>query len=140
MLLNDMSVIIRYNHIFMNRSLTSTDITSNENYLLMYLYSNNEITQDDISDFFKIDKGSISKTISSLEEKGYLERTINHVNRRSNIVAITEKGRTTFEETSKILDEWHQSILSGISKEEIDTVTRVIETMAKNAKNALEQE
>jgi len=140
MILNDMSMIIRYNHIFMNRSLSHTDIASNEYYLLMYLFSSDEVTQDDISEYFGIDKGSISKTISSLEQKGYVQRQINQENRRSNIITITKKGRSTFSETKKILDQWHQSILHNITKDQLETMGDALEKMACNAKRALESE
>ena len=138
MILKDMSMIIRYNHIFMNRRLNQSDITANENYLLMYLFSNNQVTQDDISEYFSIDKGSISKTISSLEQKGYVQRQVNQENRRSNIIIISEKGRKTFSETRKILDKWHKLILEGITKEQLNILSDVLEKMAYNTKKALD--
>ncbi len=137
MILNDMSIIIRYNFTFMNRSLSNTNISANENYMLMYLFDKGEVTQDEISSYFGIDKGSISKTVSSLESKGYIEKKINQDNKRSNLVYITKKGIQTFKETKKLLDMWHKDILNNISSEELDILTKTLSTMARNAEKAL---
>lgn len=137
MILNDMSIIIRYNFTFMNRSLSNTNISANENYMLMYLFDKGEVTQDEISSYFGIDKGSISKTVTSLESKGYIEKKVNQDNKRSNLVYITKKGIETFTETKKLLDDWHKNILNNISSDEIKILTKTLDKMARNAEKAL---
>lgn len=138
MFLNDMSTIVRFSHIFMNRSLADSDITSTENYILMYLFSKDHITQDEISDYYAVDKGSVSKMIHSLQGKGYIEKSENPDNRRENRIALTEAGREKFSQTKSLLDKWHKEVMEGITKAEFQQFVEVVSKMAQNARNALD--
>lgn len=138
MFLNDMSTIVRFSHIFMNRSLMTSDVTSSENYILLYLFSKDKVTQEDIAAYFAIDKGSISKSVNSLVKKGYVEKIENPDNRRANLVSLTKLGRSTFEENDKLLKEWHKSVMQGITIKEFEQLKDILARMAENARKTIE--
>lgn len=138
MFLNDMSTIVRFSHIFMNRSLMTSDVTSSENYILLYLFSKDKVTQEDIAAYFAIDKGSISKSVNSLVKKGYVEKIENPDNRRANLVSLTKLGRSTFEENDKLLKEWHKSVMQGITIKEFEQLKDILSRMAENARKTIE--
>lgn len=140
MFLIDMSTIVRFSHVFMNRSLVDSDITSTENYILMYLFSKDNITQDEIADYYAVDKGSISKMIRSLQDKGYISKTVNPENRRENRISLTESGRSRFAQTKSLFDRWHKEMMKGITIEEFHSLVEIISKMAVNAKKAIELE
>ena len=139
MFISDTSTVIRYTNIFINRSLIKIDISPREHYILMYLFSKKNINQEDISQYFAIDKGSISKTINSLVKKDYVIKSENPKKRRENIIALTKKGKKTFQKHKDLLDEWHKTLLQNIDKEEFSIVQKILNQMAKNAKNYIEQ-
>ena len=138
MILKDMSTIVRFSGIFMNRSLADKNISSTENYILMYLFGKDTVSQDEIVEYYAIDKGSISKTIRSLEQKGYIERYPNPENRRENIIKLSTLGLETFSESRSSLDEWHTMMMDGITIEEFKKVSKIISKMAENARKAIE--
>lgn len=133
-----MSTIVRYSNVFINRSLMSENITSAENYILLFLFSRKKSTQDDIALYFAIDKGSISKSINSLESKGYVQKYPNPDNRRENIVSLTTQGKTTFSKNEELLKVWHEFVMKGISLEDFHMVSNILEKMAANAKHAID--
>lgn len=137
MFINDMSTINRYSNIFINRSLANKNITSAEHYVLMFLFGKEEVTQDEIAQYFALDKGSISKTLYSLEMKGYVKRIENPEDRREKKVTLTELGITSFKSTHELLEKWHEEIMFNISKEELAIFNKVINQMAKNAVTAI---
>ena len=63
------------------------------------------ITVSQIAEVMDITPPAVSRTLKSLDEKGFIERRINVLNRRSTIVALTEKGE-------KILNSAQKNMLS----------------------------
>jgi len=116
----------------------TSDVTSSENYILLYLFSKDNVTQEDIAAYFAIDKGSISKSVNSLVKKGYVEKTENPDNRRANLVSLTKLGRSTFEENNKLLKEWHKSVMQGITIKEFEQLKDILARMAENARKTIE--
>lgn len=74
------------------------------------------ITVSQIAAKLEITTPAVSRTLKSLDEKGFIERRVNMLNRRSTIVRLTEKGE-------KILDNAQKNMLSLISfiKEKMGT-------------------
>lgn len=140
MFTSDVSTVIRYTNIFINRSLSGTDISSSEYYILMYLFNKDNVSQDEISLHYAINKGSISKTINSLVKKNYVTKNENPKNRRENITSLTVKGKETFRKHKAILDKWHNSLLTDISVDDFLTVKRVMKQLSHTAKLFIDKE
>lgn len=138
MFLNDMSTIFRYSNTFVNRSLADLNVTSAEHYILMYLFQKEEVSQEDIANYFAVDKGSISKTIQKLDSKKYIDKYPNPANRRENLIGLSELGRKTFSKSRDLLNEWHSSVMKGVTKEEFALFTEVLQKMTANARTAIE--
>ena len=138
MFLNDMSTIFRYSNIFVNRSSTELNITSAEHYILMYLFQKKDVSQDEISSYFAVDKGSISKTIHKLDLKNYIDKYENTSNRRKNLICLSELGRKTFARSRDLLNEWHNSVMQGVTKDEFNLFTEVLQKMTANARSVIE--
>lgn len=74
------------------------------------------ITVSQIAAELEVTPPAVSRTLKSLDEKGFIERRVNMLNRRSTIVILTEKGE-------EILDNAQKNMLSLISfiKEKMGT-------------------
>ena len=71
------SVLYRQFQIFINNELKDLDITSAEYIYLIKLYENKELTQEDLAEIYYIDKAAITRSMRSLEDKGYIIRIKN---------------------------------------------------------------
>jgi MarR family transcriptional regulator for hemolysin len=133
MLMNSLSIITRHSRTFCEHKLREFDIGFPEQVILMYLSEYGTVTQEDIAKYFMIDKGAIAKTSSKLEEKGFVLRSENPKNRREKLMLLSDKGKEMIAYMRKVLEEWNQCYLKGLSDDEIKEYIRITGIMAENA-------
>ncbi len=131
--MNSLSIIVRHSRIFCERKLQGLDLGFPEQIILMYLFENTNINQDAIAKYFIIDKGAIAKTLSKLEEKGFIERRENPDNKREKLISLSEKGLTIIDDMREIADDWNKNIFNGLNEGQIQEVIMILEKMAKNS-------
>lgn len=68
-----------------------------------------------------------SRSIKSLEEKGYVRRYVNAKDRRNTMVEITEEGKAVFEEANRILDDFIVRVFAQTDKEKLEELIVFIE-------------
>lgn len=140
MWMNSFSIIVRYSKIFLERKLKEYNLGFNEQVILMYLLKNENSNQESISKYFMVDKGAIAKTISKLEEKGFIKKNENPNNKRENLITLTQKGKNVIDQMKELLSEWESNINKGLSEDEIVSINRIANKMADNIIEALDGE
>jgi len=141
MLFSDLSIIVRGSSIYLNRNLVDFEINAAEQIMLMYLLTNVSGNQDTAAKYFMLDKSSVARTFQKLEEKGFIERTVNSEDHREKIIVLTEKAESVRSICDSLYTQWHKTMFSGISEEEAAAFVRVTAKIANNIeKNLLEQE
>lgn len=136
--MENMSIIVRYSRTFAEKRLKEFDLSFGEQVIIMYLSNHNNISQDTISKRYMTDKGMIAKTLSRLEQKGFIQRVQNPNNKRENIISLTQKGTDILKFMNAILSEWSEIIYEGMSEEEIGTVKRLTGKMVENVSRYLD--
>lgn len=139
-LMNQLSIIVRYCHIFSERRLKEHEIGFPEQIVLMYVAKYKNINQEAIARYYVVDKGAIAKTVGKLETKGYIERHQNPENKRENLLSLTECGHKVIGTMSGIFGDWNERLYEGISKEEKEMVERITKRMAENAVRAISED
>ena len=132
MLMSDLSIIVRYSRTFSERALQDYGLGFPEQLILMHLVKCANVNQDTFAQHFMIDKGSIAKTISKLEEKKMIERTENPNNKREKLIVISSKGIEILSIMENTLKEWNEVIFSGLTKDEITQFEKLSGLMAAN--------
>ena len=131
--MDKMSIIVRYSRIFSERKLKEYDLSFSEQIIIMYLSMHDNVSQDNISRHFMIDKGMIAKTLNKLEKKGFITRKQNPENKRENIISLSDNGIGIIDRMGGILKEWNEIVYEGISKDDIEYVKKITKIMAENA-------
>ena len=131
--MDKMSIIVRYSRIFSERKLKEYDLSFSEQIIIMYLSMHDNVSQDNISRHYMIDKGMIAKTLNKLEKKGFITRKQNPENKRENIISLSDNGIGIIDRMGGILKEWNEIVYEGISKEDIEYVKKITGIMAENA-------
>lgn len=139
MLMKDLSVITRLSRIYSIRRLSKFNLGHSEHEILMYLSKNSPVNQDMIASFFLIDKGAIAKSLSKLEEKGYVDRIVNPDNHREKIISLTSKGREILDAMRDILVEWNDGIFEGLKPKDITEVERITSIIADNCMKVMQR-
>jgi DNA-binding MarR family transcriptional regulator len=138
MVMNNMSIIVRYCRTFTERKLREFDLSFGEQIIIMFLSAHENVNQETISKTYMIDKGMVAKTLDKLEQKGFIQRRQNPDNKRENIISLQQKGIDILITMSDILEEWNEILYEGISKEDIECMKRLTGRMAENVANYLD--
>lgn len=125
------SILHRQSQIYINCVLKEYGITSAEYAFLLYLYKKDGITQDDLSTYLYIDKSATARAIKSLEEKGYIIRSKDSVDKRCNRVYLTEKARSHEDEIKKRIFKWSQFLTEDMDEETINMTFTLLEGMVE---------
>jgi DNA-binding MarR family transcriptional regulator len=127
------SLLYRYSHIYIGRQLSNYDISNGQYIFLNALYKQDGISQEEISDYLKIDKGTTAKVIMQLEKEAYIIRRVDETDKRSKKVFLTEKGLKIKPIVRKTLENWTDALWIGFTEDEKKLTLKMIERIANNA-------
>ena len=90
------------------------------------------MSQQQLADQMQKDKNSVTKLVDALERKGFVVRQQNSLDRRSNILVLTDKALELRDSAKQkgisILDE----MLEGISEEELRVFLTTLSKLDRN--------
>ncbi|MGN0027738.1 MAG: MarR family winged helix-turn-helix transcriptional regulator [Clostridium sp.] len=136
--MDNFEVIVRYWRSFTEKKLKEFDLTFGEQIIIIFLSKNENVNQESISKRYMIDKGMVAKTLTRLEDKGFIKREQNPNNKRENIISLTEKSAYIMKYINTIFDDWNKILYGEMSKEDIDCVKKLTGKMAENVAKYLD--
>lgn len=80
----------------------------------------------DISDYLKLPRPGVTRTVKEMETKGYLKKTTSSEDARITYIAVTEKGEDLSEKYDKNYYDRLSTYLGNISEEEADCMISTI--------------
>ena len=95
-----------------------------------------------VSDIVKATKApapAVSRALSSLEEKGLIERAADRSDRRNTLVSLTEKGIQMNEHVISAFDEYMDGIFGRLDDKDIEIGLEAIEKLLGAAQAELEE-
>ena len=129
------SIVYRYSQIHISRKLKSFPIGSGQYPFILAVCRNPGISQDGISERLVIDKGTTAKAVKALEKGGYIERRIDETDRRAYKLYVTREGRKLRDYLDRVLLEWSDCLWKDFGPEERDITYKLVERMARNARD-----
>lgn len=104
-----------------------------EQFLVMdALWNNGVMSQQQLAHLILKDKNSVVKLIDGLEKKGLVVRVADKVDRRQNLIEVTEYASSIKDEVKEVAIEAINHIIKDIPQEEIQTFIKVLGKMASN--------
>lgn len=131
------AILNRYSHMYFSNALRHLNIGSSEHIFLIHLLKQDGITQEDLSARVLIDKAATARAVKTLEEKGYVRREADAVDKRAKKVYCTDKARACHEEVQGIFTQWTEILSAGIPQEHIEMTVSVLERMMGNARSSV---
>lgn len=125
--------------VFIKRKLLSAflgkghDITFEQWTILNVLYSEPGLIQSEIAVKTYKDKTNVTRILDVLSKKGYAVRENHGKDRRSSCIFLTDKGRKMFDDLIPCVELINQQFRKGISDEELQMFTSILEKISKNA-------
>lgn len=79
----DISILYRKAHIWLNNGCAAQDLTAAQAVVILIVCDFKMLTQDEITKRLSLDKSVIAKTVTKLEELGFLKRSTNAKDKRT---------------------------------------------------------
>lgn len=96
------------------------------------LWKKDAISQQQLADIIMKDKNSVTKLIDAMEKKHLLIRIPDNNDRRLNLIALTDKGKALEKPLTEIAIQTVNSIIEGISPEDLVLFVEVLNKMSDN--------
>lgn len=132
--------VARYNGIFnrqtqayITAALVSINISYSEGILIMNLFDQEGINQEELSAMLHIDKAATARSIKSLEKKGYITREVKSEDRRVKKLYLTDYAISQKEYFSSLIQKWEVFITDGIDTETLTQFSEVLQVMAQKS-------
>ncbi len=112
-----------------------TGIHRSQHMILMYLFRKNcKVSQKDIAEHFEISPAAVAVSLKKLEHGGYISRCSSKEDNRFNEIELTAKGKAVVEYSFNSFEEIDRNTLEGISEEEKEMLTVILDKIIGNLK------
>lgn len=81
---------------------------------------------------------AISRTLKGLEEKGYVERTINKQDRRNTYVELTEEGKRQTREVRQVMRDFGKTVMAKLDEHEVNELILYLNNIYSIAEKEIE--
>ncbi len=126
------SILHRKSHVYFKKELEPLGIGRGEVKIFSYLADEPGATQQDLTDYFKLDKGTISYLIKKMVTEGYVRKEPDPEDRRSSRLYLTEKAQKKEKEIRRIFNGWTELLLKGLNEKEQRQAFKIMEHMINN--------
>jgi Transcriptional regulators len=127
------SILFRSGQNYVSKQLEDYNIGRGQNLILLTLFKNEGIRQENLASHLRIDKGSIAKSIKKLEDEGYIERSIDAEDKRAYKVYLTQKAIDIIPKIKEVIRSWEESIVAELNEDEKGTMKQLLNKMAAKA-------
>lgn len=84
-----------------------------------------------LAEILRLDRSTVTRLVDSLEAQEFLKREKDSTDRRSQVLALTEKGEKFFRATEETMEEFYASIISKIPEGERGALLSGIRVIAE---------
>lgn len=127
------------NRAYMNAILKDEGLTHGECNLLVEIYRNDGISQEELGKKLRIDKSAITRVIKTMSEKGYVRKEINQNDHRYHCLYLTEKADSKLDYIFNVFRKCSAWLLDGLNEDDIIVVMRILDKMCENVRKKVEE-
>ena len=136
----DASVIVRKMRVYADRCMNGGTIGFPERLILMFLKAHGPSNQESIAEELQVDKGSIARTISKLEEKGLVSREVNPNNKREKLVSLLPRAEDELDQMQDSYQQLEKTMFEGLTEKDIEKTSECLSRIAANLTKAIKQQ
>lgn len=129
------SILHRQAQMFHTQQLKDINVSSSEFPFLLYLNSNDGVTQETLVNFYGMDKAAVARSIQSLEEKELIYRAKSKEDLRCNHIYLTDKGRQLMPELRQRVDRWSDYLKEDLDLNEVEQVIQILVKMVEKVEH-----
>ena len=115
--------------IFLDEKLKSYEISARQCAYIITIAENPGITQDRLAELLYVNKSSVTRRLSCLEDKGLIKRELNSSDQRQMLVFPTDKAKLISTPIKNAYAEWDEAVISRFSGEEQELLQSLLQKM-----------
>jgi len=126
------SILDRLMKMYYDHGLSDFEIGWGQQFYAEYIYDHPGASAQEMVEYIRVDKATLTKTIKKLTEIGYVTAVSDPQDKRIRHLYLTPEARPVVEQIKKIHHQFYQDLCAGLSSEEIRWVERIMEQMVEN--------
>ena len=115
-----------------NQLLQIFDIAPEQRATLEIIKYETDVNQTKIAQILGKDKTTISRTLNTLEKKGFIFKS--QINKRTNLIELSSKGEEILEKSSFLVKEFRKNLASNLNENEINQLFSLLEKVVSHLK------
>ena len=135
-----LNVIGRCGTLFRTRHLEGTGVDALNYYYLFYICRHPGVSQDTLSKALYVDKSSVTRHLTRLEQEGLLTRTPSTEDRRALLIHPTDRAVALLPRLREVSALWHAALTDGFTTEEAALFEQLLSRAMENARRAADGE
>lgn len=135
LLFTKFSIIQRYSQIFTTQHLKSNSVSKCHAPILMTIYLHEGLTQNELANKLKFNKGAVAKLVKSIEKEGYITRCSDKNDRRLQKLYLADKGHQVIPQIKTLEHQLSEKLVQGFSEEEKETLHSMLDRIIENVSN-----
>ena len=128
------SIIHRYGQSYLEKRCAGLDIGYGQIAFIHALSRKDGLSQEELSEFLRIDKTTTARAIKTLVELGYVSRSPDSSDRRIHHLFLTAKAKLVIPLINESLRTLSEVLSRGFSGDERQLVLGLLERLAENAR------
>lgn len=134
-LMRQISITYRCAMLFREHALADTGLAGCQTPYLTTLYRQPGISQEEMARALNVNKSSVARQLSVLEEKGYVRRDPSATDKRILLVYPTEHALELIDRIFACYGDWNSYLTQDFTDEEQELLSRLMVRIAKRAED-----
>jgi len=112
----------------LNERLAEIGLYHSQWMIVFYLHSFGAATLVEISNYLRVEKPTITRTVNRLEKRQLIEK-VPSKDKRERRIQLTEKGLRVFREAQAVVSEFERLLLEGIPDSDRETTQKTLQRL-----------
>ncbi|HRX57403.1 MAG TPA: MarR family transcriptional regulator [Eubacteriales bacterium] len=128
------AIIHRQASVYLDRQLKNHHITGSQYTHILVICENPGISQEEISEKLKIDKGPVARTVKQFEQDGLVRRLISAEDKRQYQIYPTAAGKALYDSIRGVAVASENRLTRGFSDVERELLKKLLDQVCANLK------
>lgn len=132
-----MNTISRAQAIYRAEALANGELGGCHHSFVLVICHNPGLSQEQLARRICLNKSTVARTLTYLEEKGYVSRKTSETDKRVTMVYPTEKMQAVLPRVQEIAVAWQNALTEGMNEEELAGFLTLLSRMEERAKTQI---
>lgn len=96
------------------------------------------LTVSELAEHMEVQASAVSRTLKSLEDKDFIERTVNRSDRRNTYVSLTSQGQEEVRRIEKTMGDFSKAVITRMNEDDMQRLITYLDELYRVAKEELE--